>query len=94
MTKFHRATAAIIGITATVGLGGCAQPTTTTATPASCSEAVKQAWDNVALRIQHEVGNTSRESAKVHLHLAQQAADNNDDKECWRQYNWSKYLVR
>jgi hypothetical protein len=40
------------------------------------------------------VCNTSRESAKVHLYAAAQAPEANDDKECWRQYNWSKYLVR
>jgi hypothetical protein len=89
MFKSLSATLAVIGF----GLVGCAEPQTA-APPASCSEAVKQAWDNIGLRIQHDVGNTSRESARVHLYAADLAANSNDEKECWRQYNWSKYLVR
>ena len=77
-----------------LGLAGCVQQQAADPPPANCAEAAKQAWDNIGLRIQHDVGNTSRESARVHLYLAEQAAARNDEKECWRQYNWSKYLVR
>jgi hypothetical protein len=93
MVRSTRATAAMFAVVAQIGIAGCAEQQLTT-TPADCAEPVTQAWDNIGLRIQHDVGNTSRESAKAHLYAAEQAAAKNDDKECWRQYNWSKYLVR
>lgn len=93
MVRSTRATAAVFAVVAQLGIAGCAQEQVT-ATQANCAEAVTQAWDNIGLRIQHDMGNTSRESAKAHLYAAEQAAAKNDDKECWRQHNWSKYLVR
>jgi hypothetical protein len=89
---------AVLAIVTFLGLAGCAQQPDpqqqANGPPANCGEAVKAAWDNIFLRIQHDTGNTSRESSKVHLYAAQQAAANGDEKECWRQYNWAKYLVR
>ncbi|HEX9462427.1 MAG TPA: hypothetical protein VGB82_07490 [Alphaproteobacteria bacterium] len=93
MVRSTRATVAMLAVVAQIGIAGCAQEQVT-ATPANCGEAVKQAWDNIGLRVQHDVGNTSRESAKAHLYLAEQASSASDEKECWRQFNWSKYLVR
>ena len=88
----HSNAMAVLSIVMFVGLAACAQPPDDP--PASCAEAVNAAWDNIFLRIQHDTGNTSRESSKAHLYAAQQAAQAGNEQECWRQYNWAKYLVR
>ncbi|MBV8537407.1 MAG: hypothetical protein JO128_17545 [Alphaproteobacteria bacterium] len=93
-----RSTMAVVSIVACLGLPACTQTQTSTQAaddpPASCGETIKAAWDNIFLRIQHDVGNTSRESSKAHLYAAEQAAQAGNEQECWRQYNWAKYLVR
>ncbi len=86
---------AVLSIVTVLGAAACAQQQQQADDPpTSCADAVKASWDNIFLRIQHENGNTSRESSKAHLYAAEQAAQAGNEQECWRQYNWAKYLVR
>lgn len=58
-------------------------------TPMNCLHAVKQAREDVQLRIQggSDDQTSARESMKVQLYIAAAAARKGDEQRCWRHYN-------
>ena len=59
-----------------------------------CAEAVAMARDNISLRINGgDNSANSRESAKVRLYRAEEAAAGNDEGRCWNQIWWSAYFI-
>ncbi len=63
-------------------------------TQQSCAAAVARASDNIALRMQTpSLGAENRESAKLHLAMAGNAAAAGNEAECWKQLQVSGLFV-
>ena len=75
-----------LALLALPGCSGTASPSPAPP-PVNCAEAVARAKDDPRLQIQggSETAVNARESAKVHLYLAERAAASGDERECQRQ---------
>ena len=100
MLKSHLAIAAVAVSALLAGSTAFAQQapspagqTTAQASGQRCSAAVEKANDNIALRIQGD-GQTTRETARLHLYKAAQAGDAGNEERCWQELGISKQYVR
>lgn len=60
----------------------------------SCAAAAARANDNINLRVQQNTpGAENRESARLHVTMASQAAAAGREQECWQQLNTSALFV-
>lgn len=74
---------AAVAVAAVLGLSGSIA---SAEAPSACAAAAARAADNVSLRIQQSgIGAENRESAKLHLGMASNAAAAGNEAECWRQ---------
>jgi hypothetical protein len=87
----RRQRALCLGLMATA-LTSCTPPP---ATPPNCIDAVRQAENDVRLRIQGgaEEQTSRRAEMQIQLYLAAAAAERGDEQECWRRYQVGRAYI-